>query len=87
MIVLLLRRKPVVFYRTKNQTKLRVNYCPPFALRLSDLKKIVNDKHIQKWNPQNSASDDGVKIEFRPVLAQFRANLSFPALKMLLSDL
>ena len=41
----------------------------------------------QKWNLQKSASDEGVKIELRPVLAQFRANLSFPALKMLLSGL
>ena len=41
----------------------------------------------QKWNLQKSACDDGVKIELRPVLAQFRANLSFPALKMLLSGL
>ena len=42
---------------------------------------------VQKWNLQKSACDDGVKIESRPVLAQFRANLSFPALKMLLSGL
>ena len=41
----------------------------------------------QKWNLQKSACDDGVKNELRPVLAQFRANLSFPALKMLLSGL
>ena len=41
----------------------------------------------QKWNLQKSACDEGVKIELRPVLAQFRANLSFPALKMLLSGL
>ena len=42
---------------------------------------------VQKWNLQKSASDAGVKIELRPVLAQFRANLSFPALNMLLSGL
>ena len=41
----------------------------------------------QKWNLPKSASDAGVKIELRPFLAQFRANLSFPALKMLLSGL
>ena len=27
----------------------------------------------QKWNLQMSACDDGVKIELRPVLAQFGA--------------
>ena len=42
---------------------------------------------LQKWNLQKSACDEGVKIELRPVLAQFRANLSFPALRMLLSGL
>ena len=41
----------------------------------------------QKWNLQKSACDDGVKNELRQVLAKFRANLSFPALKMLLSGL
>ena len=46
-----------------------------------------SDTINQKWNLQKSACDDGVKIELRPVLAQFRANLSFPALKMLLSGL
>ena len=47
-------------------------------------------KHIglsQKWHLQKSASDDGVKIELRPVLAQFKANLSFPTPGMLLSGL
>ena len=42
---------------------------------------------FQKWNLQKSASDDGVKIELRPVLAQFKANLSFPTPGMLLSGL
>ena len=66
MIVLLLRRKPVVFLQNEKSDQMRVNYCPPFALRPSDLKKpqIVYDKHIQKWNLQKSASDGGVKIEF-----------------------
>ena len=41
----------------------------------------------QKWNLQKSASDYEVKIELGPVLAQFRANLSFAAPKMLLSGL
>ena len=41
----------------------------------------------QKWHLQKSASDDGVKIELRPVLAQFKANLSFPTPGMLLSGL
>ena len=41
----------------------------------------------QKWNLQKSACDDGVKIDLRPVLTQFRANLSFPAPGMLLSGL
>ena len=42
----------------------------------------------QKWHLQKSASDDDeVKIELRPVLAQFKANLSFPTPGMLLSDL
>ena len=44
-------------------------------------------KPMQKWHLQKSASDDGVKIELRPVLAQFKANLSFPTPGMLLSDL
>ena len=48
---------------------------------------IVRASSNQKWNLQKSACDDGVKIELRPVLAKFRANLSFPALKMLLSGL
>ena len=47
----------------------------------------LNKTQPQKWNLQKSACDDGVKNELRPVLAQFRANLSFPALKMLLSGL
>ena len=42
---------------------------------------------IQKWHLQKSASDDEVKIELRPVLAQFKANLSFPTPEMLLSGL
>ena len=41
----------------------------------------------QKWHLQKSASDDEVKIELRPVLAQFKANLSFPTPEMLLSGL
>ena len=41
----------------------------------------------QKWHLQKSASDDEVKIELRPVLAQFKANLSFPTPGMLLSGL
>ena len=41
----------------------------------------------QKWNLQKSASDYEVKIELGPVLAQFRADLSFAAPKMLLSGL
>ena len=41
----------------------------------------------QKWSLQKSASDYEVKIELGPVLAQFRANLSFAAPKMLLSGL
>ena len=41
----------------------------------------------QKWHLQKSASDDGVKIELRSVLAQFKANLSFPTPGMLLSGL
>ena len=42
---------------------------------------------IQKWHLQKSASDDGVKIELRPVLAQFKANLSFPDVIMRLAGL
>ena len=42
---------------------------------------------VQKWHLQKSASDDEVKIELRPVLAQFKANLSFPTPGMLLSGL
>ena len=42
---------------------------------------------VQKLHLQKSASDDGVKIELRPVLAQFKANLSFPTPGMLLSGL
>ena len=38
---------------------------------------------MQKWNLQKSASDDGVKIELGPVLAQFKTNLSFPTPGML----
>ena len=45
------------------------------------------DSSNQKWNLQKSASDYEVKIELRPVLAQFRADLSFAAPKMLLSGL
>ena len=45
-------------------------------------------ERTQKWHLQKSASDDGVKIELRPVLAQFKANnLSFPSPGMLLSGL
>ena len=41
----------------------------------------------QRWHLQKSASGDGVKIELRSVLAQFKANLSFPTPGMLLSGL
>ena len=41
----------------------------------------------QKWNLEKSGCDDGIKIELRMVLAQFGANLSFPAPGMLLSGL
>ena len=41
----------------------------------------------QMRNLQKSACDDAIKSELRPVLAPFRANLSFPALKMMLSGL
>ena len=41
----------------------------------------------QKWHLQKSASDDGVKIELRPVLTKFGANLSFPGLRMRLAGL
>ena len=44
-------------------------------------------KAFQKWHLQKSASDNEVKIELRPVLAQFKANLSFPTPGMLLSGL
>ena len=50
-------------------------------------QKKIKYKTVQKWHLQKSASDDGVKIELRPVLAQFKANLSFPTPGMLLSDL
>ena len=43
--------------------------------------------NIQTWNLQKSGVDDGVKIEFRFVLATFMANLSFPVPRMLLSGL
>ena len=33
----------------------------------------MNRFSFQKWNLQKSACDDGVKIELRPVLAQFGA--------------
>ena len=42
---------------------------------------------IQKWLLQKSAPDDGVKIELRPVLIKFGANLSFPGLRMRLAGL
>ena len=42
---------------------------------------------MQKWHLQKSASDDEVKIELRPVSAQFKANLSFPTPGMLVSGL
>ena len=42
---------------------------------------------MQKWHLQKSASDYWVKIELRPVLAQFKANLSFPTPGMSLSGL
>ena len=41
----------------------------------------------QKWHLQKSASDDGVKIELRPVLIKLGANLSFPGLRMRLAGL
>ena len=47
----------------------------------------LHSRTKQKWHLQKSASDDGVKIELRPVLAQFKANLSFPTPGMLLSGL
>ena len=49
--------------------------------------KMLAAPPMQKWKLQKSACDDGVKIELRPVLTQFRANLSFPASRMLLSGL
>ena len=48
---------------------------------------LVGKWHGQKWNLQKSACDGGVKIELRPVLAQFKANLSFPTPGMFLSGL
>ena len=48
---------------------------------------LLNSRILQKWHLQKSASDDEVKIELRPVLAQFKANLSFPTPGMLLSGL
>ena len=41
----------------------------------------------QKWNLQKLDCYDGVKMEFKLVLAVFRANLSFTALRMLPSGL
>ena len=34
----------------------------------------------QKWHLKKSAFDDGFKIDLRPVLTKFGANLSFPGL-------
>ena len=57
-----------------------------FKFELSLLAKLVCPlESSQKWHLQKSASDYGVKIELRPVLAQFKANLSFPTPGMLLS--
>ena len=57
------------------------------VLVIFDYILITQPISIQKWNLQKSASDYEVKIELGPVLAQFRANLSFAAPKMLLSGL
>ena len=63
--------------------------CALYAHYLPILKTLYTffQMQIQKWHLQKSASDDGVKIELRPVLAQFKANLSFPSPGMLLSGL
>ena len=59
------------------------------SMRMSDkaLEMQCASPPAQKWHLQKSASDDEVKIELRPVLAQFKANLSFPTPGMLLSGL
>ena len=63
----------------------------PISYRLTSLdyrlSLISISSAIQKWNLQKSASDYGVKIELRLVLAQFKANLPFPTPGMLLSGL
>ena len=46
-----------------------------------------SDTINQKWNLHKSACDDGFKIELRPVLTIFGANLSFPGLRMRLAGL
>ena len=68
----------------KNLISLMQKRCPSV---LFDCMRWENLPLSQKWHLQKSASDDGVKIELRPVLAQFKANLSFPTPEMLLSGL
>ena len=60
-----------------------------FAFRNNWLNYFIRlvTRTLQKWNLYKSGCDDGVKIELRLVLAQFGANLSLSALRMLLSGL
>ena len=67
---------------------LSKNPCDRLKLFNLDNKFDLTDSNLdaaQKWNLQKSACNNEVKIELGPVLAQFRANLSFAAPKMLLS--
>ena len=48
-------------------------------------EEYCDSTQAQKWNLHKSACDDGFKIELRPVLTIFEANLSFPSLRMKLT--
>ena len=43
-------------------------------------EEYCDNTQAQKWQLQKPACDDGFKIELRPVLTKFGANLSFPGL-------
>ena len=59
-----------------------------FFLNLCEISSSYMHMNVdEKWNLQMSGCEHKVKIELRPVLTEFMANLLFPTLRMLLSDL
>ena len=48
-------------------------------------EEYCDSTQAQKWHIHKSACDVGFKIELRPVLTIFGANLSFPGLRMRLT--